>query len=62
MLVLSRKVGENIVIGEGKDQIIITVTDISGGRVRIGIKAERHIGILREELLTLHGHTTDRVV
>ena len=47
MLVLSRKVGERIWIGE---EIAITVVRISGGSVRIGIEAPNHLPVLREEL------------
>ncbi|MHC4913566.1 MAG: carbon storage regulator [Planctomycetota bacterium] len=50
MLVLSRKVGERIVIGEGEDQIVLVVVDIKGGRIRLGIEAGDHIHILRGEL------------
>ncbi|MEX2306225.1 MAG: carbon storage regulator [Pirellulales bacterium] len=48
MLVLTRKAGENIRIG---DNIIITVLRTSGGRVRLGIEAPRGISIRRDELL-----------
>ena len=47
MLVLSRKVGETIMIG---DNIEITVTRIERDSVRISIKAPREISIYREEL------------
>ena len=47
MLVLSRKVGEKIWIG---DQISITVVRISGGGVRIGIDAPSELPVVREEL------------
>jgi carbon storage regulator len=47
MLVLTRKVGERICIGE---DIVLTVTAVENGRVRIGIDAPRSIPILREEL------------
>jgi carbon storage regulator len=48
MLVLSRKVGETIVIG---DQIVITLAAIRGNRVRLGITAPPHVLIQREELV-----------
>jgi carbon storage regulator len=48
VLVLSRKIGERIHIG---DNVVITVVDISSGKVRIGIEAPRDVGIYREELL-----------
>ncbi len=47
MLVLSRKVGEKIWIGE---KISITVVRISGGGVRIGIEAPPELPVVREEL------------
>ena len=47
MLVLSRKSGESIRIGEG---IVITVTEIRGGRVKIGIEAPEQCPIRRGEL------------
>lgn len=48
MLVLQRKIGESIYIGE---DIIITIQDVSGDRVKISIDAPREIPIVREELL-----------
>ena len=48
MLVLSRKVGETIVIGEN---IEVTVVEIQGNKVRLGIKAPRTIPVARSELL-----------
>jgi carbon storage regulator len=47
MLVLSRKPGEKIVIGNG---ITITVVETLGNRVRLGIEAPPQIHILRGEL------------
>ena len=47
MLVLSRKVGERIWIGE---DISVTVVRITGGGVRIGIEAPHELPVVREEL------------
>lgn len=48
MLVLSRKIGEKIVIGDG---IEVTVIDIKGRQVRLGINAPKGVKIWREELV-----------
>jgi carbon storage regulator len=48
MLVLSRKVGERIVVG---DKVIITVVRMGQGSVRIGVDAPGDMTIVREELL-----------
>ena len=53
MLVLSRKVGEKIMIG---DSIVITVLEVVGGRVRLGIEAPDYVPILRKELLPPETH------
>ena len=47
MLVLTRRLGESINIG---DDIKITVVDIDGKQVKIGIEAPRNISIFREEV------------
>jgi carbon storage regulator len=47
MLVLSRKLGEKITIGDG---IVVSIVKISGNRVQIGVEAPAHIRIQREEL------------
>jgi carbon storage regulator len=49
MLVLSRKVGERILIG---DNIAVTVVRIAQGGVRIGIEAPNDTPVIREELKT----------
>lgn len=46
MLVLSRKPGQRVCIG---DDIEVTVLDIRGSRVRLGVNAPRHVPIDREE-------------
>ena len=47
MLVLSRKVGESIIVN---DNIKITVVELRGNRVRIGIDATRDVSVHREEI------------
>ncbi len=47
MLVLSRKLGESIMIG---DRIVVTVTRLNNGQVRLGIDAPREIAISREQV------------
>jgi carbon storage regulator len=53
MLVLSRKLGEKICIGEN---ICITVVDVERGKIRLGIEAPRDVPIFRQELLTGNQH------
>jgi len=48
MLVLSRKLGEGIRIG---DNIVISVLTIDGNRTRLGIEAPADVPILRHELV-----------
>ena len=49
ILVLSRKIGETIHIG---DNIVVTITGIDRGKIRVGIECPREIKIVRGELLT----------
>jgi carbon storage regulator len=48
MLVLSRKVGERVMIG---DSIWVTIVRVDGDRVRVGIEAPREVTVLRQELM-----------
>ncbi len=50
MLVLTRKKGQSIVIGEG---IEVTIVEVSSDSVRIGIKANKNIPIYRREIYDL---------
>ena len=50
MLVLSRRIGESIVISH---DILIRVVDVSGSRVRLGIEAPKDVAICRSESRTL---------
>jgi carbon storage regulator len=47
MLVLTRKIGEEIVID---GNIRVTVLDVKGGKVRLGVKAPAEISVDREEV------------
>jgi len=47
MLVLSRRLGETLIIG---DEIKITVLGISGNQVRLGIAAPKDVSVHREEV------------
>ena len=47
MLVLSRKVGEKILIG---DNIAVTVVRVAQGIVRLGVEAPKELPIVREEI------------
>lgn len=48
MLVLTRKVGESIRIG---DDVVVSVVELKGGRVRLSFDAPKEVGILRGELV-----------
>jgi carbon storage regulator len=48
MLVLSRKRDERIVIG---DNIVITVVDVRGDKVRLGIEAPAEVPVHRQEVI-----------
>ncbi|HET9732171.1 MAG TPA: carbon storage regulator CsrA [Acidimicrobiales bacterium] len=47
MLVLSRRPGESIMIGA---DVVITVLEVSGDTVRIGVRAPRQVAVHREEV------------
>ena len=47
MLILTRKTGQGFLVG---DNIEITITEISGDKVRVGINAPKDVKILRNEL------------
>lgn len=64
MLVLSRKSGERIRIGEGESQITITTVRIGPNTVRLGIDAPHNMNIVREEIASesVIGHSAEPVL
>jgi carbon storage regulator len=48
MLILSRRAGESVTIG---NNIKVRVVSVSGNQVRLGIEAPREVRVLREEVL-----------
>jgi carbon storage regulator len=47
VLILTRRVGENVIVG---DDIVISVIEVRGDAVRIGIRAPRSLSVHREEV------------
>jgi carbon storage regulator len=47
MLILTRRVGETIMVG---DEVQVTVLGVKGNQIRIGIKAPEEIAVHREEI------------
>ena len=47
MLILTRRIGERLIIG---DDVIVTVQGVKGNQTRIGVEAPRDVSVHREEI------------
>lgn len=47
MLILTRRIGETIMIG---DEVTVTVLGVNGNQVRVGVKAPDYVAVHREEI------------
>ena len=47
MLILTRRVGETLMIG---DDVTVTVLEVKGNQVRVGVNAPREVAVHREEI------------
>jgi len=47
MLILTRRVGESLMVG---DEVTVTVLGVKGNQVRIGVNAPRDVAVHREEI------------
>ena len=50
MLILTRRVGETIVIGDQDKNIEVTVLGVKGNQVRLGVQAPKDVAVHREEI------------
>lgn len=53
MLILSRKLGESIIIGKGKNKIVIKLLQTQGRQAKLGIEAPKEVSVHREEIYNL---------
>ena len=48
MLVLSRRPGQSIVVG---DDIVVTIVELRNGRVQLGVQAPKYVPVFRQEIV-----------
>ncbi|OCG02178.1 carbon storage regulator CsrA [Gilliamella sp. wkB112] len=58
MLILTRRVGETLIIG---DDVVITILGVKGNQVRIGINAPKEVSIHREEIYNKIHQSQDKI-
>lgn len=56
MLILTRRVGETVMIG---DDITVTVLGVKGNQVRVGVNAPKEVPVHREEIYERIRHETE---
>tara|TARA_A100001015_G_C15044116_1_gene742153 strand:- start:1665 stop:1838 length:174 start_codon:yes stop_codon:yes gene_type:complete len=57
MLILTRKIGETVMIGE---EVTVTVLGVKGNQVRLGINAPKNVTVHREEIFVrIKGEDTE---
>ena len=59
MLILTRKVGETLVIG---DEVEVTVLSMKGNQIRLGVKAPKEVAVHREEIARKLSNSRDNEV
>lgn len=58
MLILTRRVGETLMIG---DEVSVTVLGVKGNQVRLGITAPKDVGVHREEIYQKIGRESSEI-